>query len=552
MQDGTRRRLTPLWGVAVGCLVLGSLAAPVGAAAHPGQGSGTSPVGQVVEPDRTVHPSAGALAVERGRIARVSAFQQRAGGVRVVSERVRGRADAVAAVRDLQDDPRTTSVAVDERVHIATDDTEFPDQWAIPRLRLPHVWGDSDGSGVTVAVIDTGVDTTHPDLADNLVPGRNVLGLTASDDVTDGHGHGTHVAGTVAAVTDNGIGVAGVAPGARIMPIKALDAAGGGWSSDIADGIVHAVDHGAGVVNLSLSSAGANSVLADAVAYARSRGVVVVAAGGNGRLRGNQTAYPAAFPGVIAVAATDATDADASFSNTGDYIDLAAPGVDILSTLRGGGYGSMSGTSMATPHVAGIAALLLDELAEEGPVDSGDPVTDLMIRTAEDLGQPGWDPAYGYGLVDPVSALAAVTAGLPPARPGPPPRPDVVAAPDPVVSSDPTPVPSPTTDPPPVAAPPRPPGAPRAVRVRLQRPPVTIRWQPPSGGDVTRYAVRIGRVSGTSITWRSWRSTPAPRVTARVGLGRWRVQVAAVSPAGRGRPAATSFSVTRALLRLTH
>lgn len=522
-------------------------------------------------------------AVGGREVARVSAVQQDARGARVVTERVRGRAEATAAVRDLQADPATTSVAIADPVRIATSDSEYEQQWAFPRLRLPEAWRATTGAGVTVAVVDTGVDAEHPDLAANLVPGINVVGSSRSDDVADGHGHGTHVAGIVAAVTDNAVGVAGVAPSARIMPVKALDDHGSGWSSDVAEGIVHAAEHGAGVINLSLSSSSDNAVLEDAVSYARSQGVVVVAAAGNGRQRGNPVAYPAAFAGVIAVAATDVADIDADFSNTGDYVDLAAPGVAIRSTVPGGGYGDLSGTSMAAPHVAGVIALLLQELADKGSVNSDDAVFDLLTRTAEDLGEPGWDPAYGYGLVDPVAAVTAVTAGLPPVRPGPPPRlpaapavpadaPVATPTPTPTVTPEPVPgaSPTPTVAPAPTATPDLRPGAPRELRVRLGRPPVTLRWRPPRSGPVAGYFVRTGRVVDGSVSWRKWRPATGTRAKAAVSLGRWRVQVVAVGPANgqtatrdlalggtavggpavRGPAATRTFSVTRALLHL--
>ena len=541
--------------VVLACVVAGTPAAASGdgpSATSPHRPAPTEPA-PVIGADQSITKSARTIVHEVGEreAARISALKWADGTPTVVAKWVHGRDQAASVVRGLQDDPATTSVAVTDPVRVATDDTEFPEQWAFPRLRLPDAWPTSDGAGITVAVVDTGVDSAHPDLTGNLMPGVEVVGAVASDNVADGHGHGTHVSGIIAAVTDNGIGVAGVAPAAIVMPVKALADDGTGWSSDVAEGVIYAVDHGAGVINLSLSSSG-NSVLAQAVEYARSRGVVVVAAGGNARRLGSPIAYPAALPGVIAVAATDATDTDAAFSNTGTYIDVAAPGVAIRSTLPEGAYGSMSGTSMAAPHVSAIAALLLAEIADAGPVASGDPVFDLLTRTAEDLGQPGWDPAFGYGLVDPVAALAAVSDGLPPQRPGPPPPSDDASTPA-QTSSPGSPTPSAT----PSASPsPRPtpklmlrPGAPRSLRVMLQRP-VKVRWRPPAASAVTRYLVRVGRVTHDRVEWRRWRSTTSTSKTVAVSLGRWRVQVAAVNPAGRSRGVRHSFGITRALLRL--
>lgn len=545
-----------LRGALAGAVIAGLAIATPAAAATDRMGAPPPPADGGPTPsaiDSSVSAPPATLTREVDGAVRVSALQQGPGGTEVVTQRVAGRRQATAEVRRLQGEPTTAAVAVDDPVTVATDDTEYEQQWAMPRLRLPQAWPISDGSGVTIAVVDTGVDPTHPDLADNLVPGVEVVGSDTTDNVTDGHGHGTHVSGIVAAVTDNAMGVAGAAPGAHVMPVKALTDTGSGWSSDVAEGVVYAVDHGADVVNMSLSSGTDNAVLAAAVAYARSQGVVLTAAAGNARQRGNAVAYPAAFPGVIAVAATDATDADAVFSNTGTYVDVAAPGVAIRSTLLGGTYGNMSGTSMAAPHVAAVAALLLAEIDEQGPVASDDPVFDLLTRTAEDLGEPGWDAAYGYGSVDPVAALTAVTGGLPPARPGPPaiddsdPASDPTPSPQPTRTPTPTPMPTPTLAPAPVS---EPPGKPRALRVMLQRPPVAVRWSPPASGSVTRYSVRVGRVSDGHVTWRRWRSTTATKEAVQVSRGRSRVQVVAVNAAGRGPTAQRSFTVTRALLRL--
>lgn len=587
----TGPRVAALGGLACATLLAGTSVLAAGPAA--GQASGANldfvapspvagasaaawaPDSRHPDPSTRQHPARLVGSVGADEVTYVSAFEVSSGGARVVTDRVRGSKEAAAAVRAFQRGTHSTSLAVADRVSVATDDTDYDQQWAMPRLDLPVAWSTSDGSGVTVAVIDTGVDTTHPDLAANLLPGHNVVGTEVSDDVTDGFGHGTHVSGIVAAVTGNALGVAGVAPGARILPVKALGDNGTGWTSDIAEAVVWAVDHGARVINLSLASSSDNSVLADSIAYARSQGVIVVAAAGNGRQRGNATTYPAAFPGVLAVAATDVSDVDAAFSSTGSFVDVAAPGVGIHSTVLGGNYGQMSGTSMAAPHVAGVAALLLAELDAEGPIDSTDPVTDLIVRTAEDLGPAGWDPATGYGLVDPVAALAAVTNGLPPARPGPPPDPVADPGTGTGTGADPiTPSPSPTRAPSaPDADPTGPPGAVRGLRVRLGRPPVLVRWRPPAprsdGKAVTHYLVRTGQVptgrvpagkvaTGQVFTgkvahptrWRAWHRVTAPRVHTDVGIGRWRVQVVAVNSDGKSAARTRSFTLTRQMVRL--
>jgi subtilisin family serine protease len=225
---------------------------------------------------------------------------------------------------------------------------------------------------------------------------------------TDPHGHGTHVAGIAAASADDGVGVAGVAPNARIMAIRVMDNNGFGYTSDVARGITWAVDHGAEIVNLSLGGPSTPSMRI-AVDYALSNGVVVVAAAGNDGatdrdgdgVADNDVSYPAAYDGAIAVASYDRNGVVSSFSTRGDYVDVAAPGSWILSTLNTGSWGRMSGTSMATPHVAGIAALLIAQQPSRTPAQ----VRERLESTAFDPGGDGRDPAYGVGRVRPVAAL---------------------------------------------------------------------------------------------------------------------------------------------------
>ena len=264
------------------------------------------------------------------------------------------------------------------------------------------------GQGVTVAVVDTGVDLDHPDLQANIVTGKSFVDGASSPD--DDYGHGTHVAGILAAVGNNG-GVVGVAPSARIMPVKVLDEQGTGSIYDVADGIGWAADHGAKVINLSLGTVSDSSTLEDAVDYAYDQGVLLVAAGGNcgssdyyfnGCDYQDQPIYPGAYADVVAVASTNSSDAQSSFSTQGSYIEIAAPGSDIYSAYYDGGYATMSGTSMASPHVAGLAALIWSQ-------NSG--WTNRQVRaqirnTAQDLGASGWDSQFGYGRIDAASAMA--------------------------------------------------------------------------------------------------------------------------------------------------
>jgi serine protease len=282
---------------------------------------------------------------------------------------------------------------------VATPDPGRTQQWGLEAIGADAAWGVTRGAGVVVAVVDTGV-APAPDLVGRLLPGWNVI--AHDDDSVDDNGHGTHVAGTVAEVEGNGLAESGVAPEASILPVKVLDSTGAGSDVDVAAGIVWAADHGARIVNLSLGGSDASTVLADGVAYARGKGVLIVAAAGND---GGAVGVPARLAGVLAVGAVDSSRVRAPFSAGGRSLDLVAPGVGILQqTLDGvGGYAdrSWSGTSMASPHVAGVAALVL----AAGRATTATGVSRLLTRTALDLGVPGRDPAYGAGLVRADAAL---------------------------------------------------------------------------------------------------------------------------------------------------
>lgn len=284
-------------------------------------------------------------------------------------------------------------------------------QWNLPKIKADYVWDiQKGGSNVVIAIIDTGVSLSHPDLAGKLVAGYDAV--AHDGDPSDENGHGTHVAGIAAAITNNGVGVAGVSWNSRIMPVRVMDAAGNGWDSDIAEGIIWAADNGADVINLSLGGASSSpQTLQIAVNYANARGVTVVAAAGN--IPNGAITYPAACANVIGVAATDSNDNRASFSNYGYFVDVAAPGVSIRSTFWntdptqwpiGNAYADGSGTSMASPHVAGLAALLLSEY----PSSTTAQIERAIEATAVDLGTPGRDNYYGYGRID---AMAAINYG---------------------------------------------------------------------------------------------------------------------------------------------
>ena len=274
------------------------------------------------------------------------------------------------------------------------------DQEYLKRNRLLAGWDLAKGaSAKTIAILDTGIDTDHPDLAARIKPGYNAL--TNGTKVPDDNGHGTFVAGVAAAITNNNRGVAGVAWTAGIMPIKVLNAEGLGTDADIAEGIRWAADHGASVINLSLGGPGNSVALADAVSYALGKNVVIVAAAGNEGW--DVPSYPAAYSGVLAVTATDLDSNFAFFSNYGPWVDVAAPGMNIVSTWLGASelYAIGSGTSFAAPIVSGIAHLV----RSQNPSFTRTQVYDRIRNTTRDHGPWGFDPFYGTGRVDAYAAL---------------------------------------------------------------------------------------------------------------------------------------------------
>ena len=283
------------------------------------------------------------------------------------------------------------------------NDPLYPSQWGLPDIGAPKAWDISEGSGVSVAVIDTGIDSTHPDLAGNVVLYRNYVNPAAS--AADDEGHGTHVAGIIAAVRNNAAFGAGTAPKATLYAFKVLDSTGAGDDAGVSSAIRDAVDlTPCRIISMSLGGPGSDPALEDAVAHARSLGAIVIAAAGNDGV--STPSYPAAITGVIGVGAVDSANKLASFSNFGSAdLDIVAPGVGILSTLPGGKTASWSGTSMATPFVSGAAALVW---AARPSLDAA-AVTDLLLSTAQDLGATGTDQTYGHGLVRPDLALAALS-----------------------------------------------------------------------------------------------------------------------------------------------
>jgi len=265
-------------------------------------------------------------------------------------------------------------------------------QWGPKKIEADWAWNITTGDpSVLVAVVDTGIYYTHPDLAANYVP----LGYdwaNMDNDPIDDHGHGTHCAGIIAAILNNSEGIAGLAQ-VRVMAEKVLTSGGGGYWDWVANGIINATDCGADIISMSLGGYGYSELVHEAVKYAYDAGVLIIAAAGNDNT--NTKSYPAAYDEVIAVAATDQSDNKASFSNWGDWIELAAPGVSIHSTVPWG-YESWSGTSMACPHVAGVAALIWSRY----PSKTRDWIRLWLRYTADDLGDLGFDVYYGYGRIN--------------------------------------------------------------------------------------------------------------------------------------------------------
>jgi thermitase len=275
-------------------------------------------------------------------------------------------------------------------------------QWNLPLIETAQGWQLNRGAkDVIVAVVDTGVDLNHPDLKGHLVAGTNVVGQ--NDQPFDDVGHGTHVAGVISALVNNNLGVAGITWYNKVMPVKVLDKSGAGSTYSVAQGIIWATDHGAKVINMSLGNYADSSFLHDAITYAYKHDVVLIAASGNDNTQ--QPGYPAAYPEVFAVAATDSHKKKAPFSNYGNYIDVTAPGVGIASTYPDNQYAALSGTSMASPHVTALAALV----RSTNPSLKNTEVYEIIRHSAQDLGTPGRDPYFGFGLIDVSKAVQAAS-----------------------------------------------------------------------------------------------------------------------------------------------
>lgn len=315
-----------------------------------------------------------------------------------------GNASEAAVVERLSHNPHIKFAELDRRVKVTmnANDPYIGSEWHLAKIGAQSAWDISQGAGVTIAILDSGVDTTHPDLLPNLVAGYN--SYDGNTDVADVCGHGTAVAGTAAAATSNGVGVAGIAGRAKIMPVRIAyyDSTDGGchaYYSTIASGLTYAADHGARVANISYGNLTQSAAVISSANYMKSKGGLVFISAGNTGTDQNSTATTS----MIVVSATDSSDAKASWSSYGSFVALSAPGAGIWTTSRGGSYQAWNGTSFSSPLTAGVAAAMM----AAGPNLSGAQIEQLMYSTSVDLGAAGRDPLYGYGRID---AAAAVTA----------------------------------------------------------------------------------------------------------------------------------------------
>jgi len=298
---------------------------------------------------------------------------------------------------DLREDPRVEAADYNyiREATFLPDDRKFgdPGQWGLRKAGFPNAWNDARGTGAKIAIIDSGINQDHSDLGKISAQKDFVNGRAVAN---DGYGHGTHVAGIAGALTDNGRGVAGGCPACRLLVAKVMNSRGEATDSDLIAGINWSINQGADVLNLSLEGPYSGALEAK-INDASAKGVVIVASAGNEGTTARR--YPAAYPAVIAVGATNENDRLTGFSSRGSWVDLAAPGTDILSTGAGGGYPEETGTSQSAPFVSALAGLL----ASEG--ETADQIRQRIQSTATDLGPDGDDPRYGHGRINAARAI---------------------------------------------------------------------------------------------------------------------------------------------------
>jgi len=277
------------------------------------------------------------------------------------------------------------------------NDPDYDQQWYLPNIEAPDAWDISLGKDVIIALVDSGVDLDHEDMVDNILPDGWDFG-NDDDDPNDEYGHGTQVCGVIAAIQNNNLGISGIAPESKILPLK-ISESGVPIASAVAEAILYASDHGAKIINLSLQLGGDPQVVTDAVDYAVTNGVLLVAAAGQdprGPVR-----FPANLENVMAVSAADDTNGLWFNSNYGPEIELTAPGEDIYTTKLGGGHITSSGTSLSAPMVSAVAALI----TASHPGFSGEQIRERLITNADDLGDPGWDQYFGHGKVNALKSV---------------------------------------------------------------------------------------------------------------------------------------------------
>ena len=299
-------------------------------------------------------------------------------------------------LEDIEDQPQVEAADYNyiREVSFVPDDPRLDSQWGLARTNFPEAWKSTKGRGVRIAIVDSGVSQRHPDIGKIVVQKDFIEHDKVADDDAD---HGTLVTGIVGALTNNGKGIAGGCPKCRLLIAKVVGPSGVTTDSKLVKGIGWSVNRGADIINLSLGDPGNSSVLRRAVNDASAEGVVVVAAAGNERSSERQ--YPAAYPNAIAVSATNRNDKLAPFSSHGTWVDLAAPGTNILSTFAGSGYGEASGTSLSAPFVSALAGLLA---SQDMPAER---IRHRMENSATDLGPTGEDPRFGHGRIDAARAV---------------------------------------------------------------------------------------------------------------------------------------------------
>ncbi|MBA4142831.1 MAG: S8 family serine peptidase [Nitrosospira sp.] len=298
--------------------------------------------------------------------------------------------------------PELKSVELDQMVppNMIPNDPYYGSAWHLPKIGASSAWDISEGAGVTIAILDSGVDSAHLDLTGRMVTGWNFYDNNSN--TSDVYGHGTSVAGAAAAASNNSMGVASVAGQAKIMPLRITDLNGQGYYSMIAQAIIYAADHGARVANASFRGLPSSLTVQNAAQYMKNKGGLVIVSAGN---TGIQENYPQTTT-MIPVSATGSNDVKTSWSSYGSYIAMAAPGAGIWTTARGGGYGSVSGTSFSSPVTAGVVALMM----AAKPALPNTQIESLLYSTAVDLGVAGRDAYYGHGRVDAGRALQAAVA----------------------------------------------------------------------------------------------------------------------------------------------